>query len=456
MSDARSETAERLIDAFLARGATVAVVGMGYVGLPMTRAFHDAGFRVLGFDIDAAKIDKLARGEAYLKHLGEGLFRELASSARFDATSDATRLGEAEAIVLCVPTPLDDNREPDLRYVRDSTQLAARALRAGQVVVLTSTSYPGTTREICLAMLERVAGERGLSMGEDVFLAFSPEREDPGRATHTTRTIPRLVGGTDPVSTAVAVALFEPAVEDVIPVASAEVAEAAKLVENVYRAVNIALVNELKPVLAALGLDVWDVLDAAETKPFGFQRFDPGPGLGGHCIPIDPFYLAWRARQAGVASRFIELAGEINSSMPGRVVEATERALREQQSGSEPGREALVGAHVLVVGLAYKRDVDDVRETPAAEIIRLLKARGAEVEYHDPHVAEFPAMRKYRFDLRSVDLTPERLASADAVMIVTDHSDVDYALIGEHARLVIDTRNAMARVARPVARVVKA
>jgi UDP-N-acetyl-D-glucosamine dehydrogenase len=437
---------QRLIDAFTNKSARVGVVGLGYVGLPMVRTLHDAGFAVVGFDIDANKIESLKRGEAYLKHLGDDFVRELAASPRFTPTSTENDLNGCDVLVLCVPTPLGRHHEPDLTYVEESTKLAARASKPGTLIVLTSTSYPGTTREVCGPIL----AQTGMKIGVDLFLAFSPEREDPGREGVSTRTIPRLVGGVDDASTRLGMAFFRACVDQVIQVESAEVAEAAKLLENIYRSVNIALVNELKPVLGSMGIDIWSVIRAASTKPFGFQPFYPGPGLGGHCIPIDPFYLTWRAREFGHSTRFIELAGEINSRMPAHVVEATARALSD--SGV-----AMKGAKVLVLGLAYKPDVDDVRETPAAEIIRLLIDRGAAVQYHDPHVAEFPRMRKYGFDLRSVTLTEAELARADAVLIVTDHAAVDYRLVGRAARLVVDTRNAMAKVEGPIrAKVVKA
>jgi UDP-N-acetyl-D-glucosamine dehydrogenase len=433
---------------FRSRDATVAVVGLGYVGLPTVRAFHDAGFRVIGFDTDASKIDKLRAGEAYLKHLGEDWVQSLARSSRFAPTHDAADLRKADAIILCVPTPLAKDRTPDLSFVESSTRTVAQHLRPGQLVVLTSTSYPGTTRDVCLPILESTGLKCGRADG--FYLCFSPEREDPGRPGVTTRTIPRLLGGIDPESARVGEALFAPAVERLVPVASAEIAEAAKLLENIYRAVNIALVNELKPTLAAMGLDIWDVIAAASTKPYGFQPFYPGPGLGGHCIPIDPFYLTWKARQIGRETRFIELAGEINSAMPGRVVEATEAAL--VQDGKR-----LKGADVLVMGLAYKPNIDDVRETPAAEIVEQLLERGARVSYHDPHVPTFPGMRHYKkVELSSAPLNEARLSAADCVLIVTDHAAIDWALIGRSARLIVDTRNAMARVTSPRARIVKA
>jgi UDP-N-acetyl-D-glucosamine dehydrogenase len=434
-----------LSNRFAAKNATVAVVGLGYVGLPTVRAFHDAGFIVVGYDIDDSKIKKLRSGQAYLKHLGSDWIAALAKSPRFKATSAPADLGAADAIILCVPTPLGEHREPDLSFVEKSTEMVAQTLRKNQLIILTSTSYPGTTRDVCKPILDR----KGLVCGRDYFLAFSPEREDPGRPGVNTKSIPRLVGGIDEPSTALATALLSSAIEKVIPVDSAEVAESAKLLENIYRAVNIALVNELKPVLAAMDIDIWKVIAAAATKPFGYQPFYPGPGLGGHCIPIDPFYLTWRAREFGHVTRFIELAGEINSKMPHQVVEAVERALNDCDR-------PVKGAGILIIGLAYKPDIDDIRESPAAEIITLLGAMGARISYHDPHIARFPRMRKYQHDLASAPLTRESIAAADCVVIVTNHSVIDYALLGEHARLIVDTRNAMAKVASPKARVVHA
>ncbi len=439
------EHARALIGKFSSRHARVGVVGLGYVGLPLVRALHDAGFSVVGYDIDEGKIDLLRRGEGYLKHLGPELFTTLASSSRFTPSSDPESLRGCDAVVLCVPTPLGLHQEPDLSYVESSMRMVAGVLAPGMLVSLESTSYPGTTREVCLPILEST----GLRCGEEVFLAFSPEREDPGRKGFETRSIPRLVGGIDGASTAVAGAMYRAAVESVHEVQSAEVAEAAKLLENIYRAVNIALVNELKPLLHDMGIDIWQVIRAAATKPFGFQAFYPGPGLGGHCIPIDPYYLSWKAREFGHTAKFIELAGEINSRMPRYVVERVVEALSED-------RKAVRDASVLIIGLAYKPDVDDIRETPAAEIIRLLRDRGAKVSYHDPHVPVFPGMRKYSFDIGSVDLTPARLAAADCVLIVTNHTAVDYGLIGRHAGLIVDTRDAMAGVRGVQGRVVKA
>ena len=416
------------------RTATVGVVGLGYVGLPLLRAFFQAGFSVVGYDVDLQKIEMLKRGESYLKHLGEDFVQELAKSPKFVATADPSALAKADAIILCVPTPLGRHGEPDMSYIVKSTEMVQKVLRKGQLISLESTTYPGTTRGDCLPILART----GLVAGQDYFLAFSPEREDPGRKDHSTQTIPKLVGGTDEVSGRLATQLYAAAIKQVIPVDSAEIAEAAKLLENIYRCVNIALVNELKPVLAAMDIDIWKVIDAAKTKPFGFQAFYPGPGLGGHCIPIDPFYLTWKAREFGHHTRFIELAGEINNGMPHYVIHRTIDGLNE-------AGKALRGSKVLVIGLAYKPDVDDVRETPAAEIIKLLFEHGADVSYHDPHVPLFAGMRKYmEYRMHSVPLTKENLKAADCVLVVTNHAAIDWQAIAEHARLVVDSRNALA------------
>jgi UDP-N-acetyl-D-glucosamine dehydrogenase len=445
MSESASipDPARQLIDKLESRRATVAVVGLGYVGLPVARAMLDAGFAVIGYDVDAAKIAKLHRGEPYIRHLGDAVFSRLAGSDRFTPTHEPGDLASADAVVLCVPTPLGDDGEPDLGCVENSTRMVAGVLKAGALVCLESTSYPRTTREVCQPIIESA---RGWTCGRDFFLAFSPEREDPGRAGYTTATIPRLVGGVNEPSTRAACALYRAAVKEVIAVESAEIAESAKLLENIYRAVNIALVNELKGVLGAMGIDIWRVIEASATKPFGFQPFSPGPGLGGHCIPIDPFYLTYKARQYGVESRFIELAGRINSAMPDMVVR---RVLDEIGPDHR-------GASVLVCGVSYKKNIDDIRETPAAKIITLLQQAGVAVDYHDPHFPAFPPMRKYAINLASVELTPERLAGTDCALVVTDHDAIDWAMIGRHARLIVDTRNVMADVQGVRARVVKA
>jgi len=425
--------------------ATIAIVGMGYVGLPLAVAVFDAGFPVIGFDVDEKKIEHLNNGTPYLEHLGSNFAQDFVDSERFVGTTDAAYLVNADIISLCVPTPLGSHNEPDLTYVLDSTRDVAKILRRGQLVVLESTTYPGTTRDEMLPILE----EGGLKHGEDFFLAYSPEREDPGRKSETTRSIPKLVGGIDESSGSLAHAFYSAVVDNAHLVSSAEVAESAKLLENIYRAVNIALVNEMKLILDKLGIDIWEVVDAAATKPFGFQPFYPGPGLGGHCIPIDPFYLTWKAQEAGMPTRFIELAGEINQKMPEIVVDRVASALNE---GGKP----LKNAKVLVVGIAYKPDVDDVRETPAAEIIEDLHRRGANVEYHDPHVAEFPEMRKHDIDLRSVPLTSDSVGNYDAVLIVTNHALINWDLIAMNAQLVIDTRNALSNCSELRCRLVKA
>lgn len=437
--------AERLISRFESRDATVAVIGLGYVGLPTARAFHDAGFRVVGFDIDENKVESLRRAEPYIHHLGQAMHEELAASERFAPTSDLARLTAADAIVICVPTPLDAERKPDLSYLLRSTEIAAKHVEGPCVLVSQSTSYPGTLRDAIRPVFERFAGERGA----ETLLAYSPEREDPGRQSHSTRTIPRLVGGIDAESTRVAAALYRQAVDTVVEVESAEVAEAAKLLENTYRAVNIALVNETKVILDAMGIDVWRVIDAAATKPFGFQRFEPGPGFGGHCIPVDPFYLAHRASELGVAADFIALAGEVNVRMPKFVIEKLETALADRGTRLED-------ASVLLVGLAYKPNIDDDRESPAAELLALLSARGVHVAYHDPHIPRFAPMRKHRFELESTPLTKAALAEFDAAVIVTRHDAVDYSELGKRIPLIIDTRNAMAAIPECSATVVRA
>jgi len=418
--------------------ARIGVIGLGYVGLPLLRAFFRAGFPVIGFDVDPRKVAALKRGENYLKHLGVDFVADMAAAlpkGRFDATTDVGRLGEADAVISCVPTPLGRHLEPDLSFVENSADDIARTLRPGQLVVLESSTYPRTTREVLLPRLEA----RGLKCGKDFFLAYSPEREDPGRKDHSTQTIPKLVGGIDPASGKVALALYSRAIQQVIPVSTAEVAEAAKLLENIYRAVNIALVNEMKVVLTAMGIDVWEVIAAAATKPFGFQAFYPGPGLGGHCIPIDPFYLTWKAREVGLPTRFIELAGEVNRQMPEYVVQRTLLALNQRGK-------AVKGSRVLVLGLAYKPDVDDVRESPSFELIEKLQELGAAVDYNDPLVPSTHAMRHHDLRRKSVPLNPAALRKYDCVLIATHHAVYDWQMIADNAGLIVDTRNALARV----------
>ncbi|MDP7086313.1 MAG: nucleotide sugar dehydrogenase [Phycisphaerales bacterium] len=413
--------------------ATVAIVGMGYVGFPLACVVNRAGYEVCGFDVDPFKVEALAAGQSYLGQLAVARFAELADSEKFSATANPENIRRCDVVVLCVPTPLDEDNVPDLSYVIQSTEMVADVLRPGMLVVLESTTWPGTTREVMLPILE----SGGLKCGTDFFLAYSPERENPGDEVFETASIPKVVGGIDDASLALACAFYERIVCDVVPVSSSEVAEASKIVENVYRCVNIALVNELKVAFEKMSIDVWEVMEASATKPFGFQPFWPGPGLGGHCIPIDPFYLSWRARQCGGETRFIELAGEINTAMPGHVVD---------QTCAELG-DTVAGSRVLVIGVSYKPNVSDARETPAAPIIEMLQARGCEVSYHDPHCPTFPVMRQYAIDLSSVPLDEAHLSAADAVLIVTDHDAIDWQLIGTHAALIMDTRNAMDGIA---------
>lgn len=411
--------------------ARIGVIGMGYVGLPLALTFAERGFAVLGFDVDPSKVERLARGEGYIKHLDPARVAAQVEQGRLTATTDFSRLGEPDAVIVCVPTPLTPQREPDMSFVVDTARRIRAALRPGQIVVLESTTYPGTTDELLRGILE----ESGLRVGRDFLLAFSPEREDPGNRSYHTATIPKVVGGVDAPSSDVARALYDEVIARTVAVSSARTAEAVKLTENVFRAVNIALVNELKVVFDKMGIDVWEVLDAAATKPFGFMRFNPGPGWGGHCIPLDPFYLAWKAREYGVSTRFVELAGEVNVRMPEYVVDKLVLALNDRAR-------AVKGSKILVLGLAYKKDIDDPRESPAFEVIEKLLHLGAVISYHDPHVPRAPRMRSWP-DLPpmiSAPLSAELLAAQDAVIVVTDHSAVDYELVATHAKLVVDTR----------------
>jgi len=435
---APSSLAEDLASRIELRTARVAVVGLGYVGLPLAETFAWGGYTVLGFDIDVEKVAKLKRGESYIGHICPERVAELVQSGRFDATSDPVRFVETDAIIICVPTPLGEAREPDLSYIIKTGEMLRPHLRKGQLIVLESTTYPGTTEELLLPILE----ESGLKAGEDFFLAYSPEREDPGNRDFATRNIPKVIGGLDEVSQTLALALYEPVVDGIVPVSGTRVAEACKILENTYRAVNIALVNELKGVFNAMGIDIWEVIAAAKTKPFGFQAFYPGPGLGGHCIPIDPFYLTWAARKYGLNTRFIELAGEINMAMPQYVVDRVAEALNDDGK-------AVKGSNVCILGVAYKKDVDDPRESPAFTIMELLQSRGARMSYHDPHVPTLPRMRHHKLRLDSQELTPEFLRSRDCVVVVTDHSVFNFPWIVRHTRLIVDTRNATAGISSP-------
>ncbi|MDR0965681.1 MAG: nucleotide sugar dehydrogenase [Myxococcales bacterium] len=418
-----------LLDAIAARRTKVGVVGLGYVGLPLSMAFGNAGFRVLGLDIDARKVEAIEKGECYFRHLDAASLAWLAGEGRLIASQDFQRAAELDCVVICVPTPLTRQREPDMSFIVETARALAPHVRPGQLFVLESTTWPGTTEEIVRPILE----SGGLKAGVDFHLAFSPEREDPG--VHASTSVPKLVGGLSPDCLELACALYATVVPRVVPLSSTRAAEMAKLLENIFRAVNIALVNELKMLCDRMGLDVWEIIDAAATKGFGFMAFQPGPGLGGHCIPIDPFYLTWKAREFELQTRFIELAGEINTQMPRYVVHRTQEALNARER-------ALRGARVLVLGVAYKKDVDDLRESPALRVIELLMEGGAEVRYHDPHIAQLGQTREHSFDLSSVPLDEAAFEWADVVMILTDHSDVDYGAVVRGAKLIVDTRNA--------------
>ena len=415
------------------RQARIGVIGLGYVGLPLALLFEESGFAVTGFDLDPLKPRALERGESYIRHIGKERVAEAFKRGRIEATTAFDRLSECDAILVCVPTPLGRHREPDLSYVRQTADEIAKRLRPGQLVVLESTTYPGTTREELLPRFEA----RGLVCGKDVFVAFSPEREDPGRKNHTTKTIPKVVGGVNPLSTEVAAALYGAALDRAVPVSHSRIAESTKLLENVFRSVNIALVNELKIIFDRMGIDIWEVIRAAETKPFGFMAFHPGPGLGGHCIPLDPFYLSWKAAEHGAWARFIELAGEINTRMPRYVVDRVSQALNDE---GKPLR----GSRVLVLGLSYKANIDDDRESPSYEIIELLQESGAQVDFCDPHFPEARKGRRHQVSLKSVPCTPETFARYDALVVSTAHDAFRSAALYEGCRLVVDTRNAVA------------
>jgi UDP-N-acetyl-D-glucosamine dehydrogenase len=417
--------------------ACIGVIGLGYVGLPLCMAIAHSGSKVLGFDVDPAKVASLAEGRSYIRHIGDDQVQGLSRSGLFSATDDFARLPEADVILICVPTPLSEHREPDLSAVESTARTIAGHLRPGQLVILESTSYPGTSEEVIRPVLEAT----GLKSGRDVFIAYSPEREDPGSPDFTTSRIPKVVGGDGPDALALADAFYAGFVVQTVPVSTMATAEAVKITENIFRAVNIALVNELKVIYRDMGVDIWEVIEAAKTKPFGFMPFYPGPGLGGHCVPIDPFYLTWKAREFGTYTRFIELAGEINSAMPDYVVSQLARELDAR------ARKGLNGARVLVVGVAYKKNIGDVRESPAFRIFKLLDGRKADFDYYDPYVPELPDMREYpQFAGRKcVAWDPGALAGYDAAVIVTDHDCVDYAGLVGNVPLVVDTRNACVR-----------
>jgi len=423
----------------------VGVLGLGYVGLPLVREFTSAGIKVVGFDIDTRKIDVLNSGKSIIKHIPHSQVKKMVDSGLFKATTNMAKIKNVDAVIVCVPTPLTTNREPDMQFIEKSSETISKYLQKGQLITFESTTYPGTTRELVVPILEK----SGLKAGKDFFLAYSPEREDPGNKHFTTKTIPKVVGGLTNTCKKMACAMYDAAIDTTVPVSSLEAAEAAKIVENVYRCINIAMVNELKMVFDRMGIDIWEVIRAAGTKPFGFKAFYPGPGLGGHCIPIDPFYLTWKARQYGMPTRFIELAGEINTNMPHYVITKTMEALNEK-------KKSLKGSKILVLGLAYKEDIDDVRESPSIELIELLLEKGAKVDYNDPYIPKTMKQRQHDLKMKSQKLTKKMLASYDAVLISTAHSDYDYNWIVENSKLVIDTRNATSKVKKGRSKIVKA
>ena len=417
-----------LINKLSDKNAVIGIIGLGYVGIPLSLRYAEAGYKVIGFDIDPEKAERISAGKTYIKHIPDEAIKT-ATDKGFEATTDFSRATEADALILCVPTPLDNHREPDLSYVTNTMDSLLPYLRKGQVVSLESTTYPGTTDEELKTRTEST----GLKVGEDVFLVYSPEREDPGNASFNTQTIPKVCGGDTEACQQVGMALYSHVIDSVVSVSSTRVAEMTKLLENIHRAVNIGLVNEMKIVADKMGIDIYEVIDAAATKPFGFVPYYPGPGLGGHCIPIDPFYLTWKAREYGINTRFIELAGEVNSAMPGYVVSKVMQGLNAH-------KKSINGSKILVLGIAYKKNVDDMRESPSVEIMEQLQHNGAIVEYSDNYVPVFPKMRRYKFELKSVDLTADTIAAYDCIVIGTNHYDFDYGMIKQHASLIVDTR----------------
>ena len=426
------------------KSAIIGIIGLGYVGLPLGLEFAEKDYFVIGFDIDKNKIPVLNSGKSYIKHIKNERISRAVYNKKFVATNDFSRLPEVDAIIICVPTPLDEHREPDISFIEDSGKIVAKYLRKGQIVALESSTYPGTTDEVLLPLFEdaeftqNLRDAKKLEVGEDFYLAFSPEREDPNNPEFTTATIPKVVGGVTDNCSKIANALYGAVIIKTVPVSSTRAAEATKLLENIYRSINIALVNELKMVFDRMGIDVWEVIEAASTKPFGFKAFYPGPGLGGHCIPIDPFYLTWKAREFEINTKFIELAGEINTYQPYYVVERTMEFLNTQ-------RKTLNGSKVLILGAAYKKNVDDMRESPSLKLIEILREKGAEVDYSDTYIPTLPKTRKYNYNMKSVLLTKEKIESYDVLLLSTDHDDFDYEFIAKHANLIVDTRNAFAK-----------
>lgn len=445
---------QQLLNKIHSKSAVIGIIGMGYVGLPLALTFAEKDFKVVGFDIDEKKIPLLNKGESYIKHIESSRIQNQVSRNRFSATSDFSKLLEVDAIIICVPTPLDEHREPDLTYIEESGKEIAKYLKEGHLVALESSTYPGTTEEVLLPILENgisaVVGielddeesigvpKRDMKVGESFFLAFSPEREDPNNPDYTTSTIPKVVGGVTTNCLEVATALYDQVIVKTVPVSSARAAEATKLLENIFRSINIAMVNELKMVFDRMEIDVWEVIRAASTKPFGFMEFHPGPGLGGHCIPIDPFYLTWKAREYDINTKFIELAGEINTYQPYYVVEKTRDVLNQHGK-------SLSQSKILLIGVSYKRNIDDMRESPSLKLIELFRSRGTHIDYHDPYIPKLPPTRKYNFEMKSVELSPSKISAYDLVLISTDHDLVDYQLIADSAKLIVDTRNVMYR-----------
>ena len=434
-----------LLEKIKKHDAVIGVVGLGYVGLPLLMEFVEQGFKTIGFDIDDKKVVKLNQGQSYIKHISQDRIAEVVRTKLFEATSDFKRIKEVDCILIAVPTPLTKHREPDLSYISGTSETIAPHIKKGQLIVLESSTYPGTTEEVMKPILEK----SGLKGDVDFWIAFSPEREDPNNPNFNTRTIPKVVGANTNEARELVTALYDQVIVQSVPVSSSQTAEATKLLENIFRSVNIALVNEMKIIFDKMGIDVWEVINAAKTKPFGFMPFYPGPGLGGHCIPIDPFYLTWKAREYGMNTRFIELAGEINTNMPFWVIRKVMDALNDHSK-------SLKGAKILVLGAAYKKDIDDPRESPSFKLMEILLERGAEVDYNDPLIPELPSMRMYDIHRKSVELTAENLSKYDCVLISTDHSVYDWEVIAEHANLIVDTRNAMSNVTGHREKIVKA
>jgi UDP-N-acetyl-D-glucosamine dehydrogenase len=429
---------EKLIGTLNRKSAVIGIIGLGYVGLPLVIRFIEEGFRVLGIDIDDAKVKKLNAGKSYIEHIPTQAIRRCVK-AGFHATTNFAEARKADALIICVPTPLDEHREPDLSYVIGTVESLIPNIRAGQIMSLESTTYPGTTDEELLPRIQR----RGFTVGKDYFLVFSPEREDPGNKSFNTRTIPKVCGGDTPACRAVGESLYSQVIDRVVPVGSTRVAEMTKLLENIHRSVNIGLVNEMKIVADSMGIDIHEVIAAASTKPFGFVPYQPGPGLGGHCIPIDPFYLTWKAREYGVHTRFIELAGEVNSGMPEWVINKVADALNERGK-------SVKGSKILVLGISYKKDVDDPRESPSMILLEKLRKRGAKFAYSDPYFPSFPKMREHHFDLKSVSLTPRNIASFDCILLATNHTAFDYKKLKKHAKLLVDTRGIYLKPAKNI------